>query len=174
VKNDFAPSFLKPLGIFGFVITLGLCFYEIYGIRKCHALIEAGKRLECSMHVTNGQFQKRPRATLYLINEVFASGVIYPAVLAGWWFLAYGYPQPAQLTGIKDPLVKASAELVLIKSSIKTALTGATQVFEVGFAFALLYNVTLPLLIKIENKIANKLKKSEKLKQFLDWLNDKR
>ena len=31
--------FLGPIGIFGFVITLGLFVYEIYGIRKCGALI---------------------------------------------------------------------------------------------------------------------------------------
>src|SRR5438128_2567031 len=92
--NKFAKAFLRPLGIFGFVITLGLFFYEIYGIRKCHSLILCGKRLECSLGITDGQFRQRPHDVLHFINEPFASGVIYPAVLAGWMFLALVFPQP--------------------------------------------------------------------------------
>src|SRR5438270_14038293 len=45
-KIKFAQQFLKPIGLFGFVVTLGLFSYELYGIRKCHALIEAGKHFE--------------------------------------------------------------------------------------------------------------------------------
>src|SRR5437588_6923707 len=60
-KSKFAKPFLKPLGLFGFVVTLGLFFYEIYGVRKCHALIEAGIQLECELSIT-GQFRKRPRS----------------------------------------------------------------------------------------------------------------
>src|SRR5215469_3919641 len=33
---------LLPIGAFGFLVTLGLFSYEIYAIRKCHALIEGG------------------------------------------------------------------------------------------------------------------------------------
>jgi hypothetical protein len=33
--------------LFGLVVTLGLFSYEIYGIRKCHALINAGKVSRC-------------------------------------------------------------------------------------------------------------------------------
>ena len=91
-KSKFAKPFLKPLGFFGIVVTLGLFFYEIYGIRKCHALIEAGKKLECKLRII-GQFRKRPRSVLGLINEAFAAGVIYPAVLAGWMFLTLAFPQ---------------------------------------------------------------------------------
>ena len=53
-KSQFAKPFLKPLGILRFVVTLGLYFYEIYGIRKCQALIDAGKQLECSLGITDG------------------------------------------------------------------------------------------------------------------------
>ena len=61
-KSKFAKPFLGPLGLFGFVVTLGLFFYEMYGIRKCDALIRAGKQLECSLGITDGQFRKRPRS----------------------------------------------------------------------------------------------------------------
>ena len=41
------PNYVKPLlvagGIFGFAITLGLFAYELFGIKKCDALIEIGK-----------------------------------------------------------------------------------------------------------------------------------
>lgn len=127
-KSQFAKPFLEPLGLFGFVITLGLYFYEIYGIRKCHALIEAGKQLETSLDITDGQFTKRPRNVLYFINEPFAAGVIYPAVLAGWMFLALAFPQaqPDQ------------------PPAIEAALTVATWVFVIGFLITLIYNLVLP------------------------------
>jgi hypothetical protein len=125
-KSKFAKPFLKPLGLFGFVVTLGLFFYEIYGIRKCLALIEAGKRLECSLGITDGQFENRPDNVLYLINEPFAAGVIYPVVLAGWMFLTLAFPQPDQAP------------------AIEAALTAAIWVFMGGFLVTLIYNLALP------------------------------
>jgi len=125
-KSQFAKPFLEPLGLFGFVITLGLYFYEIYGIRKCHALIKAGQQLEILMGIPAGQFTKRPRNVLYLINEPFATGVIYPAVLAGWIFLTLIFPQSNQ------------------PPAIETAFTAAIWVFVVGFLITLIYNLVLP------------------------------
>ncbi len=82
-----------PIGCFGLLITLGLFLYEVYGIRKCGALIDAGKRLEITMEIEYGQFKKRPHDVLCFINEPFASGVIYPAVLAAWtYILTYTWP----------------------------------------------------------------------------------
>ena len=127
-KSKFVKPFVEPLGLFGFLITLGLFFYEIYGIRKCHALIEAGKQLECSLGITDGQFKSRPHNVLWVINEPFATGVIYPAVLAGWMFLALVFPQP---TPDQPPAIGA-------------ALQGATWVFIVGFFITLIYNLALP------------------------------
>jgi hypothetical protein len=127
-KGKFAKPFLKPLGLFGFVVTLGLFFYEIYGIRKCHALIEAGIQLESSLGNIEGQFRKRPRSVLYLINEPFATGVIYPAVLAGWMFLTLVFPRPQS----DQP------------PAIESALTAAIWVFVVGFLITLTYNLALP------------------------------
>lgn len=139
-NSKFAKPFLEPLGLFGFVITLGLFFYEIYGIRKCHALIEAGIQLECSLTITDGQFISRPRNVLYLINEPFATGVIYPAVLAGWIFLSLIFPQPHS---DQPPAIDA-------------ALTAAIWVFVVGFLITLIYNLALPHHAKIYNFLFKK------------------
>lgn len=79
-------GFLGPIGLFGFVITLGLFLYEIYGIRKCGALIGGGQQIEGWLRV-DGQFMHRPHQVARVINEPFASGIIYPAVLAVWTFL---------------------------------------------------------------------------------------
>jgi hypothetical protein len=73
------------------VITLGLFFFELYGIKKCTQLISAGRKLEEDLHVKNGQFVTRPPGVIGFINEPFAAGVIYPAVLAAWTFLALDY-----------------------------------------------------------------------------------
>ena len=89
-------GFLEPIGAFGFLITLGLFSYEIYGVRKCAALIEAGEQLEGSLAIGGlGQFSQRPQNVARFINEPFASGVIYPAVLAAWTFLALVFALPA-------------------------------------------------------------------------------
>lgn len=89
LNKDIATAELKPffgpLGLFGFAITLGLFAYEIYGIKKCHALIVGGKQIEGWLH-TDGPFTARPREALGLINEPFAAGIIYPAVMAAWTF----------------------------------------------------------------------------------------
>ena len=124
-KRNVSLSLLEPIGWFGFVITLGLFVYEIYGIRKCHALIEAGKQLECSLGISAGQFRRRPRSVLHLINEPLAAGVIYPAVLAAWLFLARLQldqpPWPHKLRAPLSPIV----------------------VFVCGFAVTLIYSVVL-------------------------------
>lgn len=87
-------SFLMAVGAFGFLITLGLFFYEIYGIKKCAALIKAGQDMEDSLHLNVGQFKKRPQNVARLINEPFAAGVIYPTVLAAWTFFALTFAWP--------------------------------------------------------------------------------
>lgn len=89
-------NFLPAIGLFGFVVTLGLFAYEIYGIKKCHALILGGKQLEYQLGI-EGQFAHRPRSVLSQINEPFAAGVIYPAVLAAWAFLAFAFIDPNSL-----------------------------------------------------------------------------
>jgi hypothetical protein len=90
-KLDFIQPLFLPIGIFGIAITLGLFFYELYGIKKCTHLIRAGIALEKDLSVDNGQFNKRPLGVAILINEPLAASVIYPAVLAAWTFLAFAF-----------------------------------------------------------------------------------
>lgn len=88
-KNIFTAG-----GSFGFLVTLGLFAFELYGIKKCCALIQAGKRMEESLKITDGQFTKRPQNIAGIINEPFASGVIYSAALAAWSFFALLFVVP--------------------------------------------------------------------------------
>lgn len=111
-----------PIGAFGFVVTLGLFSFELYGIKKCTHLIRAGKDLEKELNISGGQFTKRPHGVAGLINEPFASGVIYPAVLAAWTFLALVFSQ-----------------------SQDAAQWWALRVFVIGFAFSLIYDLILIL-----------------------------
>jgi hypothetical protein len=97
--NDGMKSLLAAFGLFGAFITLGLFSYEIYGIRKCGALIKAGQHLEESLlkesqHIIDGPFKSRPHNVARVINEPFAAGVIYPAVLAAWAFFALFFAWP--------------------------------------------------------------------------------
>jgi len=84
------PSLLVALGyagIFGIVVTLGLFTYEIYGTKKCHSLIQAGKGLEHGLAVV-GQFRSRPGEAFHFINKPLAAAIIYPAALAAWTYVA--------------------------------------------------------------------------------------
>lgn len=94
---------LVAAGVFGFVVTLGLLAYEIFGIKRCHYLIEFGRRLELDMHLQHGQFQRRPREVVPTIgrwklpigiDEPLATAFIYPAVLAGWVFVVIQVDSP--------------------------------------------------------------------------------
>lgn len=82
------PEVFVAAGVFGALITIGFFAFEIYAIKKCGALITAGKRLEKDANIFNGQFETRPQNTAVFINEPFASGVIYPAVIAAWLYFA--------------------------------------------------------------------------------------
>jgi len=86
---------LAAAGVFGFLITCGLFAYEIYGIKKCAALITAGKQMEDALHMDNGQFKSRPQNVAKVINEPFAAAVIYPTVLAAWAYFACAFAWPA-------------------------------------------------------------------------------
>jgi hypothetical protein len=134
-------SFLWAAGAFGFAITLGLFFYELYGIKKCHALINAGRKLEehLGIDAQGGQFTKRPREVARLINEPLAAAVIYPAVLAAWTFIA------------------------LFLKSQQGARGWAISVFSVGFAVSFFFNLKL----KMEEDIRDVLGITEEKKDEL-------
>ena len=118
-------SLLQAVGVFGFLITLGLFAYEIYGISKCGALIDAGKKMEVLLLNTpedtrDGPFKSRPQNVACIINEPFASGVIYSAVLASWAFFFLAFSQWHD----KNPVIPSI-------------------VFVVGFVGTLLYDLCL-------------------------------
>jgi len=50
-------TYLSPIGIFGFLVTLGLFFYEFHGIKKCGQLIRRGALLERKLRIA-GQFRQ--------------------------------------------------------------------------------------------------------------------
>ena len=116
-------EFYGPAGRFGILVTLGLLAYELFGIKKCHALIQAGKDMELGMHLAEGgQFIRRPNNLLWIVNEPFAAALIYPAVLAAWTYLAVLYDSPSHTA---DPS-RASGLSVLV--------------FFGGFALVLFYD----------------------------------
>jgi hypothetical protein len=82
--------FVTAAGLIGLMFTLGLFAYELFGIKRCHYLIEAGTSLEIILNV-RGQFRNRPRELMGFINEPFAAALIYPASMAAWVFLAVAY-----------------------------------------------------------------------------------
>jgi hypothetical protein len=125
VLNDMSAARMAELkvefgvvGLFGFLITLGLFAFELYGIKKCHALIVAGKDIEHMLGV-DGHFARRPREFARVVNEPFASGIIYPAVLAAWTYIGV-FNVSRSLGGVMAGLV-----------------------FSLGFLLSLLYNVQM-------------------------------
>ncbi|HET9375042.1 MAG TPA: hypothetical protein VFO40_08715 [Chthoniobacterales bacterium] len=80
---------LPAIGVFGFLVTLGLFFYELRGIQLCKALKERCKLLEEQLRLTGRQFSERPRARLGgLIGAEGAAWIIYPTVLLSWVYVA--------------------------------------------------------------------------------------
>lgn len=124
-------AFLPAIGLFGALVTLGLFLFELHGIKKCTHLIEAGKKLEENLGIAKeeGQFRERPLGIFGFINEPFAAGIIYPAVLAAWVFLAKDF----------------NSERRYSVSNLFQDAKWATWVFIVGFVVALIYNLRLIL-----------------------------
>jgi len=95
-KFGFAKLYLSPIGIFGFVVTLGLFLYELRGIQQCNRLTEVGKNIEDLLDI-DGQFKRRIAPISPLISHTRAAQVIYPAVLAAWIFLVLFFIWPSSL-----------------------------------------------------------------------------
>ncbi len=88
-KRAFATVYLGPIGLFGFIVTLGLFFYELRGIQKCNGLIAVGQKIEALLDIDgNGQFTHREEAVAGFIGKTLAARVIYPAVFAAWTLVA--------------------------------------------------------------------------------------
>jgi hypothetical protein len=61
------PKLSLPIGLFGFLIALGLYIFEIYGTRRCTHLIILGQHLEDQLKI-EGQFKHRPLGLQALPN----------------------------------------------------------------------------------------------------------
>jgi hypothetical protein len=94
--NPDTQAFLPAIGLFGFVVTLGLFVYEIFGIMKCSALIRTGKQMEWMLGI-DGQFLQRP---VSIFNERFAAALIYPAVIAAWAYVGLAFVEWGNLSWI--------------------------------------------------------------------------
>jgi hypothetical protein len=130
--EDVRREFFGPVGRFGILVTLGLLAYELFGIKKCHALLQAGKAMELDMRLPDGQFIRRPNNLLWIVNEPFAAALIYPAVLAAWSYLAVLYDNPSHTA---DP---------------SRAQRLSLYAFVAGFAVILLYDGFLRNLDKLK------------------------
>jgi len=80
-------DYLALAGLLGFLITLGLLFYELRGLQRCIRLRNVAKDLEEQMAVF-GPFRLWPTSLYGLVNEPMAACIIYPAVLAAWIYFA--------------------------------------------------------------------------------------
>jgi hypothetical protein len=93
--NDELRRFLGPIGIFGFVVTLGLFVYELRGIQRCHKLEEQGEALEIEMKLGPelGPFRGQPPRRLgNMLGPPLAGLIIYIATAFAWLLLAlYGF-----------------------------------------------------------------------------------
>jgi hypothetical protein len=103
-KRAFYTPFLLPIGLFGFVVTLGLFIYELHGIRRCRELIKVGKDIEEQIGI-EGQFAHRYPQVTHFINTAVAAGAIYPAVLAAWTYVAFVFRWPQTALVIAASLV---------------------------------------------------------------------
>ena len=95
---------MGAIGAFGCLFTLGLFAFEMFGIKKCHYLIEAGRRLERDLGV-RGQFRCRPLDAAGFVNEPMASSVVYPVSMAAWTFLALVFVSQQLHPEVVDGLV---------------------------------------------------------------------
>lgn len=119
--EELRREFFGPIGLFGIAVTAGLLAYELFCIKKCHALLRTGEDLEGKLHLPvdsggkpAGQFIRRPNNLLKVVNEPFAAALIYPAVLAAWTYLAC-YPQdPKRAPGIWPSVTVFVVGLLLI------------------------------------------------------------
>jgi hypothetical protein len=140
IPRDLQQAF-GAIGAFGLLFALGLFAYELFGIKKCHYLIESGKRLETRLGVW-GQFRTRPSAIAGYVNEPAASSIIYPASMAAWLFLGL-------FTWIGPGWAAVLAVVVIIVgcyATIKGArLIGANQQREARVVDALTRNGPMPL-----------------------------
>jgi len=103
-------SHLGAIGVFGFVVTLGLFFHELRGIAQCGDLIQLGKSLEEKLGLGEAQFTLdyayyNPRGISKFFHEMIgpvgAAWIIYPTVCLAWLYVAaVGFRVPLRVLAI--------------------------------------------------------------------------
>ena len=103
-------TYLYAIGLFGFLITLGLFIYELRGIQHCKHLEQLASRLEEQLHLHEAQFIGRPKGRLGgLVGAQGAAYIIYPTMLAAWVCVAFvGFTSPAQTPPVPTPAAQAT------------------------------------------------------------------
>ena len=98
-------TYLYAIGLFGFLVTLGLFIYELRGIQHCKALNQLASRLEGQLHLHDAQFTARPKARLGgFVGAEGAAYIIYPTMLVAWMFVIFiGLRQPAETSPTSKP-----------------------------------------------------------------------
>jgi hypothetical protein len=102
--------YLYAIGLFGFLITLGLFIYELRGIQHCKHLERLASWLEEQLHLREAQFIGRPKGRLGgFVGAQGAAYIIYPTLLAAWIFVAFvGFTSPAQTPPVQTPAAQAT------------------------------------------------------------------
>ncbi len=96
--GDLPPLYLFVIGMFGFLVTVGLFLHEQRAILQCTDLIKVGRSLEERMGLTDGQFTKEDSYYRdhkghkhyghYILSPVVAAWIIYLSVSFAWLFVA--------------------------------------------------------------------------------------
>jgi len=87
-QGNFA-AYLGPIGLFGVLVTLGLFFYELRGLKLCGKLIKTGEKLEIELGLDYGQFKSKPEEKIFGVIGAEAAGyTVYLSVLLGWIYVA--------------------------------------------------------------------------------------
>ena len=103
---------MAAIGAVGGLFTIGLFAFELFGIKKCQYLIEAGRRLERDIGV-RGQFRSRPFDAAGFLNEPIASSVIYPSSMAAWVFLGICFFSVPGAAGVAALIFAAGCALTV-------------------------------------------------------------
>jgi hypothetical protein len=103
-------TYLHLIGLFGFLITLGLFMYELRGIQQCKRLNQLASHLEEQLHLREAQFIARPKARLGgILGAEGAAYVIYTTMLIAWIFVAFvGFMSPAQKSPAQTPAAQTT------------------------------------------------------------------
>jgi hypothetical protein len=86
-KEPLETNHVWAIGLFGFLATLGLFFYELRGIQRCKVLISLGAALEAELGLKTGQFSNQPSRWLGFIGAESAGWMVYGATLMAWLYV---------------------------------------------------------------------------------------